>query len=46
MAGMAGSTGLLAFPAIAGINSLERYSYRQVHMGMIARVTLYARHEA
>ena len=46
MAGMASSTGLLAFPAIAGIGEAVRYSYRQVNMGMIARVTLYARHEA
>ena len=45
VAGMASSAGLLTFPAIAGTNSPERYSYRQVHMGMKARVALYARHE-
>jgi len=44
--GMASSAGLVAFPAIAGAGALERYSYGQVHMGMNARVTLYARHEA
>ncbi len=43
---MAGSAGLLTFPAIVSANALERYSYRQVHMGMVARITLYARHEA
>jgi thiamine biosynthesis lipoprotein len=46
VAGLAGSSGLLAFPAIAGNGAWARHSYRQVHMGMIARVTLYARHEA
>ena len=45
MAGMASSAGLLTFPVIASTSALERYSYRQVHMGMNARVTLYARHE-
>lgn len=43
---MASSAGLFAFPAIAGTGVPGRFSYRQVHMGMIARVTLYARHEA
>lgn len=42
---MTSGAGLLAFPAIAGVGDPLRYSYRQVHMGMIARVTLYARHE-
>jgi thiamine biosynthesis lipoprotein len=46
VAGLAGSASLVAFPAIAGTGAWARHSYRQVHMGMIARVTLYARHEA
>ncbi len=43
---MASSAGLVAFPAIVGASALERYSYRQVHMGMIARVTLYAHYDS
>ncbi len=43
---MASSAGLVAFPAIAGTHALQRYSYRQIHMGMIARVTLYAHHDS
>jgi len=35
----------VAFPAIAGNAVPARFSYRQVHMGMIARVILYARRE-
>jgi len=46
VAGLAGNAGLLAFPAIACTGEWARHSYRQFHMGMIARVTLYARHEA
>ena len=38
------SAAAFAFPALAGTGELERFTYRQVHMGMVARITLYARH--